>query len=228
MNIAVRERHSPPDATESARPFAEGLCFAKLFWVFMIGSLAGFVIETVWCLCVHDKPELHVGVLYGPLIPIYGAGCVLLTLFLRRLRHNAAIFAVGGLIGGAFEFLCSLFQEIVFGTTSWDYSNSWLNFGGRTNIWFMLLWGALGLVWVRTLYPRISRLIERMPRSSGRVLTNCLCAFMVYNLLISAAAVARQSDRRAGYAPTSAFERYLDIHYDDAYLNRFFPTAKAV
>lgn len=227
MNIALRESSRPRDAQQAAG-FAAGVCFSKLFWVFMIGSFAGFILETVWCLLVHAQPELHVGVLYGPLIPIYGAGCVLLTVFLYRLRRNGAIFLAGGLIGGAFEYLCSLFQEIFFGTTSWDYSNSPLNFGGRTNIWFMLLWGALGLVWIRVLYPRLSAAIERMPRATGRMLTCLLCAFMAYNLFITATAVARQSDRRAGYAPSSAFERYLDTHYTDAYLNRFFPTAKAV
>ena len=53
---------------------------------------------------------------------------------------------VSAVIGAAFEYFCSLFQEIAFGTVSWEYSDTPLNLGGRTNIQYAVFWGLLGMI----------------------------------------------------------------------------------
>ena len=56
-------------------------------------------------------------------------------------------------LGGGFEYLCSLFQEKVFGTVSWDYSHQMFNIGGRTSLKYMIIWGVLALIVVKVIYP---------------------------------------------------------------------------
>ena len=137
-------QHSAPET----RGFARGLSPAKLFWLFVIGSFVGFVLETIGCLVTAHHFEVRVGLVLGPFIPVYGIGAVALTLALYRLRgrRELLIFFVAALAGGLVEYLSSLFQELALGTISWEYSDTPLNVGGRTNLMFSLIWGVLGLV----------------------------------------------------------------------------------
>ena len=62
------------------RPFAPGLGFYKIFWVFFLGCIIGVVVETLWCLATKFYIENRSGVIYGPFNPVYGVGAVVLTL----------------------------------------------------------------------------------------------------------------------------------------------------
>ena len=44
--------------------FAEGLCFTKLFWVFFVGCIIGFIAETLYCIFIEHKFGLRGGLLY--------------------------------------------------------------------------------------------------------------------------------------------------------------------
>lgn len=59
---------------DSEKPFAYGLCFSKLFWLFMIGSIFGTVLETIWVIVMDGHFEMRVGMVLGPFIPVYGGG----------------------------------------------------------------------------------------------------------------------------------------------------------
>lgn len=102
------------------------------------------------------------------------------------------------MLGSAAEFACSWFQEMVFGSVSWQYDGTVLNLQGRINLLHGLLWGLLGLLWVKELYPRLSRLIEKIPNKIGVALTWTLAVLMAADIAISAMAVYRQSERREG------------------------------
>ena len=58
---------------EEDKPFASGLCFAKLFAVFD-RLFIGTCIETVYALFAEGHFECRVGMVYGPFIPVYGGG----------------------------------------------------------------------------------------------------------------------------------------------------------
>lgn len=206
---------------------APELNFYKLFWIFFIGCFAGVVVETLWCLITRHRLESRAGVIYGPFNPVYGFGALLLTLCLHKLRgrRDLWIFLGSMLLGGAFEYLCSLLQEKAFGTVSWEYSHTPFNIGGRTNLLYAFFWGVLGLIWVKNLYPLLLRLIEKIPRKPGVVLTCALCVFMALNMGISVLAAARQADRRQGIPAQNAISRFLDEQYPDEFLDKIYPNA---
>ena len=131
--------------------------------------------------------------IYGTFSVVWGLGAVVLTVVLRRLagKEDRYVFLAGCLIGGVYEYLCSVFTEVFLGTTFWDYSNMPFNFGGRTNLLYCVFWGLLAVVWMKGLYPRISRLVEKIPVKAGRILTWLIVAFFVLDGLVSAAAMLR-------------------------------------
>ena len=207
------------------KPFAYSLCFTKLFWLFMIGNVVGTILETLWALLTLHKFEMRVGLVWGPFIPVYGFGAVVMTLLLYKSykRRDLYIFTAAALIGAGFEYLCSLFQELAFGTVSWEYSDTTANLGGRTNLMYALIWGILGLLWVKEFFPFISRQIEKIPKRIGSILTIILCVFMVVDMAVSGAAVVRRGERREGIPADSAFELWLDKNFDDEKMDFLFP-----
>ena len=207
------------------KPFAFGLNFTKLFWLFVIGSLFGTILETGWAFAEYGHFEYRVGLVYGPFIPVYGGGAVLITLGLYKLykASDIIIYIASGIIGAGFEFFCSYFQEMFFGTVSWDYSDTLFNLDGRTNLMFALIWGFLGLIWVRYLYPLCSKMIEKIPKKIGNLATIALVVFMLFDSFMTCAALQRADERANDIPATNVFAEYLDEHLDDDYLSMIFP-----
>lgn len=207
------------------RPFAYGLCFTKLFWLFVIGSVFGTILETIWCLFVEKRFEMRVGMVIGPFIPVYGGGAVAITLCLYKLHklNDILVYIASGVIGATFEYLCSYFQEMFLGSISWDYSDTPFNIDGRTNLMFALIWGALGLVWLRYLYPVISRTIERIPKKKGKSITIILVVFMIFDTVLSVAAINRKNERAENIPPKTVVGQTIDVVFNDDYMNFIFP-----
>lgn len=107
------------------QPFAPGLCISKLVWVFLISCVVGFLVETLWCYIRHGYIESRQSLVYGPLSVAYGMGAVVLTMALYKFRNSPwwKIFLVSFVVGTVTEYICSLGQELVFGSVAWDYSN---------------------------------------------------------------------------------------------------------
>lgn len=206
------------------RHFAQGRSFYKLFWVFFIGCFAGVIVERLWALIRYGVLEPRVGLIYGPFNLVYGIGAWALTTALYPLRNRSRLFSfLGGmLIGSAVEYGCSLFQEVMFGSVSWDYSNRPFNLHGRICLLYSVYWGVLGVVWIKDLYPRLARMILKIPNRVGKPLTLMLCAFMVFNTLMTGACVLRWTQRREGKPAQNRLEVYLDARYGDEKMERVF------
>lgn len=204
---------------EGRYTFASGLCLDKLIWVFLVCALLGDIIETISG-AIGGQFYSRSSVLYGPFSFVWGLGGVMLTITLQPLakRSDRYVFLAGFVIGGVYEYICSLFTEVVFGTVFWDYSEMPLNIGGRTNVLYCFCWGALAVVWVKILYPYLSRAIEKLPAVLGKVMTWVVVTFMLCNALLTAAAMVRYDMRQERSEPANNLEAFLDQQYDDAYM----------
>ncbi|MGN0306926.1 MAG: hypothetical protein ACI4DN_01790 [Lachnospiraceae bacterium] len=205
--------------------FAEGLCFDKLVWVFLVSSFLGDIIETLFCRITGGVWMSRSSLLYGQFSVVWGIGAVVLTVALRRLvgKEDRYVFLAGCFIGGAYEYLCSVFTEVFFGTVFWDYSEMPLNIGGRTNVLYCFFWGILSVVWVKIIYPPMSRQIEKLPALPGKIFTWIVVLFMICNGLLSAAAMARYTLRQDTGEAVNVIEHFLDENYDDAFMEKRWP-----
>lgn len=205
--------------------FAEGICLDKLIWVFLVSALLGDVIETLYCWALEGTWMSRSSVLYGPFSIVWGIGAVVLTLVLSRFAHkpDRYIFFVGALIGGVYEYGCSLFTEIVLGYVFWDYSWMPFNIGGRTNLLYMGFWGILSVVWIKLIYPKMSNVIEKLPALQGKVITWIWIVFMIFNALISAMAMIRYTQRQDGIEAGNVIEEFLDATYEDKTIEKVWP-----
>ena len=205
--------------------FAKGICLDKIVWVFMVSALLGDGIETIFCRVFEGEWMSRSSVLYGPFSIVWGIGAVVLTMILSKFEHKPTyiLFLIGSCIGGIYEYVCSLFTEIFLGTVFWDYSWMPLNVGGRTNLLYMGFWGILSVLWIKCLYPKMSRIIERLPLWPGKIITWILIVFMLCNALISAMAMVRYRKRQDGMEAKNAVEVFLDANYEDAWIEKVWP-----
>lgn len=206
--------------------FAKGVCFKKALWVFLIGSIFGVIMETIISYFQYGAFESRRGLIYGPLNPVYGFGAVIFMIFLVKYKNPLKIFLGGMLLGGGFEYFCSLIQEVIFGTTSWDYSAYAFNIDGRTSLSIMICWGLIALLFVFVIYPPLSKLIEKLPIRIGNILSVLLIIFLLVDCAISITACLRQTERSKGIDPSNKVEIFLDKHFPDERLNAIFENAK--
>ena len=162
---------------------------------------------------------------YGPFSIVWGFGAVLLTVVLQRFagKPDRVVFLAGFVIGGAYEYLCSVFTELVFGTVFWDYSYMPLNIGGRTNVLFCIFWGILSVVWVRLLYPPMDRTIEKLPPLLGKIATWVIVAAMLSNCLLTGGAMLRYNTRQTDPTADNVIEQLLDERFDDEWVENRWP-----
>lgn len=223
-------------AKEKRQVFAEGCSFYKLTALFFIGAFLGDIVETLFCLATIGRLMSRSSVVYGPFSIVWGLGCALLTLFLYRYRNkkDRHIFVAGTLLGGAYEYICSVFTELVFGTIFWDYSGFTFNLGGRINLLFCFFWGIAAVIWLKIIYPRLSWLIEKIPVKQGKIIFNCLIVFMIFNMLVSSFALARYTERNtvsdvwAEISAQNPVNAFLDSHFPDERIEHIYPNAKLV
>ena len=207
--------------------FAAGCSPYKIVLLFFIGAFLGDITETIFCRITAGYWMSRSSVVWGPFSIVWGLAIALVTLLLYRYKDKSSswLFMAGTLLGGAYEYLCSVFTEVVFGAVFWDYSKIPFNLGGRINLLYCFFWGFAAVIWFKALYPPISDLIERIPRRPGKVLTWALCVFMAADMIVSSLALMRYNARIEGVPPQNSLQVYLDEHYDDARMQAVYPKA---
>lgn len=203
--------------------FAKGYSKYKYFLVFVAGCIFGFIYETMLCLIVNGYIESKQGLIFGPFAPVYGVGAVIYMYFLKDKKNVLGIFAYSAILGGIVEFIYSFLQELYFGTVSWDYSNYFMNFQGRTSILHAAFWGIIGVLFVKVIYPFLSDLIEKIPNAVGIYASFFLAVFLAFDIYFSILVAFRQNERIMGLEPQNALEEYIDDKYNDEKLKEIYP-----
>ncbi len=229
--VADRTRSKAAAAKIELRLAYKGVTFSRMAWVFLIACVIGYLVESLFCLATQGFIESRQGMLYGPFSQVYGFGAVLMVLILSPLAHKGDgwLFFGSAVIGGLFEAGCSLAQELVFGTVSWEYSDQSINFlGGRTSLLYMFFWGVLGSMYIKLIYPRLASLIDGIPKRPKRFFTWVIVLLLAADMLLSAAAVYRWGERQDGAPAQNAVAELLDRHYPDSEMAEIYPNMQAV
>ena len=204
--------------------FAAGINFYKIALICISGSFAGVVVELLWCLVRNGYLESRAGLVYGPFNLLYGVGAVALTLILYRYRNRSSAFSFFGgiVIGSAVEYLLSWGQETLFGSTSWDYSELPFNINGRICLLYSVFWGILGVLWIKSIYPRVAKIILKIPDKAGKIITWALTVFMIFNAVMSLLSVWRWSERVHNVPATTIADEFFDKRFPDSRMERIF------
>lgn len=209
--------------------------YSNIFWIFMIGSFLGFIYENILML-IKGNYALRQGLIYEPLIPIYGIGLIIFYLLYKDLNFKnnhllvkiLKVFIIGFFMGGLTEYVGSFIQEKMFGTISWDYSYMKYDLNGRTSLFHSSIWGLMGTAFYFIVLPIINKLKELKNQKRGVILTVILSLFLLFDCSISILACNRRAERKENISSTNKLEEYLDYKYPDEYIDRIYNNAKDV
>ncbi len=97
--------------------FAAGCGFYKIVLLFFVGAFLGDITETIFCRITAGVWMSRSSVVWGPFSIVWGLAIALVTAMLYKYKDksDSFLFIIGTLLGGAYEYLCSVFTEIVFG-----------------------------------------------------------------------------------------------------------------
>ncbi len=201
-----------------------------IFWLFIIASILGHIFEMTVVLFQKGHFESRKGLIYGPFIPVYGIGAVVYYLILNKIdeKNMAKVFLITAILGGTTEYICSLVQEKVFGSISWDYSYLTFNLNGRTSLLHCTYWGIAGILYVIYIEPLLKKMEKNIEQNSLKVVTAIFSIFILWDICISCVAVDRQMRRRHNIEPGNKLDVFLDKYYPDEYIDKVFSNKKDV
>ncbi|MBQ8803528.1 MAG: putative ABC transporter permease [Tyzzerella sp.] len=212
---------------EKSTVFANGCGFHKIVWLFIIGAFLGDITETVYCRITAGVWMSRSSVVWGPFSIVWGLAIAFATMLLYKYRDKSDgfLFLTGTFLGGAYEYVCSVFTEIVFGKVFWEYSHIPFNLGGRINLLYCFFWGIAAVVWIKILYPKVSDLIEKVPMKPGKTITWILVVFMCCNMVVSSMALLRSTQRANGVPAEHGWQKIMDERFDNDRLEKIYPNA---
>lgn len=214
-----KKKEAQPDV------FAYGCGLHKVIWLFMIGAFLGDIAETIFCRVTAGVWMSRSSVVWGSFSIVWGGAIAGATWLLYRYKNRSDrfLFLVGTFLGGVYEYLCSVFSELLFGKVFWDYSEIPFNLGGRINLLYCFFWGLAAVVWFKMVLPRAEGWIEKVPVKVGKLLTWIFAVFMCCNMAVSALALLRSNERAEGIQAEHGWQQILDERFDDERLNRVYP-----
>ena len=195
---------------------------AIIFWVFIIGSVFGFFAEMIYSTIFTRTLTIRKGLIYGPFVQIYGMGAVAYYLLISKIKDPKEAFFAGMIMGGILEYLGSFFQEILFGTISWDYSWSLFNLNGRICLLYCFYWGIIAVAYLKIVYPWLKKIEPLLQKTWVKVLTVFLAIFMTFDIAISSIAAVRQEERRKDIPPKNSVDVFLDETYPDERMDKIY------
>ena len=182
-----------------------------LFWIFIIGCVVGWCIEGVFSLIKWKEFINHSAVVIGPFNVAYGLGALVLTALLFKFKDDKIwkIFLIGFIGGSILEYIMSLGMELVLGFTAWDYSRKPFNINGRICVRYSLFWGALGIVWIKYIYPWLIKFIDKIDYDVGKKLAIWLSVFLLFDGILTGVAIIEQDKKKKVLKQNINMKKYL-------------------
>lgn len=214
------------------RIFAQGLCFEKLLWIFLIGAVLGDLSETVFCRIKMKKWMSRSSFVYGHFSIVWGTAMVIATVLFYKaeLQDILNVFVTGIVLGGVYEYLCSLISEKCFGVVFWDYRKLPVNIGGRVNLKYCIYWGVASVLWSYLVFPFCENEIERIPIEVGTVISDMVFLLLGADACITLVALKRYVERNESGTREeisgNKFWSYIDRYFPDERMKKTYPCMK--
>ena len=143
--------------------------FPMLMLVFAFGGIFGFVYEEIFYR--FDLGEwVKRGTTFGPWIPIYGFGAIIILGMTFKFRKNPLlVFLFATIASGVLELVTGWVILKFFGVRLWDYNTeiwNWGNINGFVCLRSVLFFGVSGVVLQFILMPLFAKLENKLPRKA--------------------------------------------------------------
>ena len=159
--------------------------FYTYFLLYFLYSIIGWFLEVGLAFYEHKK-FVNRGFLIGPYCPIYGVGCLLLTILLSKyINEPGVIFAFSIFICATLEYLTSYLMEKIFKLRWWDYSNMKFNINGRICLETLIPFGIIGVLVVKYISPFLINTVNSINFNVLVIINIIILSILITDILIS-------------------------------------------
>jgi len=148
--------------------------------LFFIYSFLGWLLEVIATLYKEHK-FVNRGFLIGPLCPVYGHGCIIIIILLRKYyKDPLALFIMAVASCGILEYFTSYIMEKLFKARWWDYSDRKFNIAGRVCLENLILFGLWGLLIMYLINPLFITVLHKIPLNILKIIDIILvCSYLI-------------------------------------------------
>lgn len=146
---------------------------------FLVFCVIGWIYEVIWEFAIGNG-FVNRGFLYGPYLPIYGFGVLILLLLLNKLLNKKIkigkvnitpilVFLAILVIVSVIEYFSSYVMELLFHKRWWDYSYDKFNLNGRISLRNSSLLAIGGFVLVYFVQPILNKIFGKIDSKIIRI-----------------------------------------------------------
>ena len=199
----------------------------QLFWYFILFSILGLIIETLYGYFTMGIWESRKGLIWGPFCPVYGVGAIFLIFFLNHVDQKSyfKLFFYGALTGAAVEYVLSYGLEAI-------YAKGDIN--GRICIIYSLFWGILAIGLMKFIKPLIDKIIERINSKIKASTEMMIFLFLAVDALVTVWAVSTYEKRaicqfyqeEMKYSQIPFMRKIEEEYFTDTRMKKTFPNLR--
>ncbi len=163
------------------------LTIHHLFWYFIIFSILGLILETLYCYIGTGVFESRKGLIWGPFCPVYGVCGAGLIYILEKLNCKTVpkLFIAGIVLGSIGEYFLSYILEAIYGIKFWNYEYLQYNLNGRISLLFSFYWGVLSVVLIKFVKPLIDKGLNKLGTKPRNVIDILIFIFLVIDCIFT-------------------------------------------
>lgn len=158
---------------------------SKLFFIFLIGCVVGYIYEEIFYF-VDDGILYNRGFLYGPYLPVYGTGALLIYLLLDKFKKKPLLlFLLSVILTGVVEYLTGYWMYAIYHKRWWDYTGLFLNINGYVCLRSVFTFGIASVLLMYVVIPLIDKLIKKLGNKISFNLSIIICFIMIIDLFLT-------------------------------------------
>ncbi|MCR5187231.1 MAG: putative ABC transporter permease [Clostridia bacterium] len=163
---------------------------------FITYCFIGWLYEVIWEAAIGHG-FVNRGFLYGPYLPIYGFGVLILYFILRNIMKKKIIvfgkinimpivvFLIILVIASGIEYFASWIMELLFHKRWWDYSKDLININGRVSLRnsSVLTSGAMVLLYI--VHPILNKLYKKISENKLKILSTIIIVVVTVDFIVT-------------------------------------------
>ena len=150
----------------------EKLTIYQIFFYFLIFSIVGLIIETVFGYINTGVIESRKGLIWGPFCPVYGISGAVLILALNKYKEKNI-------------FVLSFILESIYGMRFWEYGYAKINLNGRICLQYSMYWGLLSVVVLKLVKPLLDKIISKIPSKPLKIIEGIIFVFLIFDCIFT-------------------------------------------
>ena len=158
-----------------------------LLLTFTMAGVIGFIYETA-CTIIYEGGYCKRGTTFGPWIPIYGFGALMIFALTVKFRKKPwLVFLIAAISCGLFELVSGFVLDKFFHQRLWDYTGtvlSWGNLNGYICARSVITWGIFGMILMYGLLPLEEKFQKRFPKAFN-IVTIALFGLFALDIVLS-------------------------------------------